>query len=174
GCAADAGRGQPRGDAPADRLAQRPARRRALVEREASEPRVPGLRRRDPRGEPARHVHLPADHAVVARPEPRTGYNRMLGGPRARRELRDLGAHATPCPTATGTSAPAPASNPAAASTSPRRCAARSGSGRSRASLASSNARARCTTLRADCSPPTIVNPGWWPESHARNAMPVL
>src|SRR5690606_32257765 len=54
------------------------------------------------------------------------------------------------------------------------RAAAASGSGNSRAALASANTSDRCTTDRADCSPPTIVNPGWCPQSHDRNAMPVL
>ena len=56
----------------------------------------------------------------------------------------------------------------------PRRCAASSGSVSSRAALASSNTRARCTTDRADCRPPTMTNPSWCPFSQARKAIPVL
>ena len=64
--------------------------------------------------------------------------------------------------------------SPATSSQARIRDAARSGSRSRPASPASSSTRPRCTALRADCSPPTMVKPRWCPFSQARKAIPVL
>ena len=54
------------------------------------------------------------------------------------------------------------------------RAQASGGSASSPAASASRKSSARCSTLRADCWPPTITKWSWWPFSHAMNTTPVL
>ena len=150
--------------APADRRDPEPCVAQPGRRRSPARPRrpVPATRR------------SPADRRRGSRRSPRAAYH-ARGGALVEREPGSRGSSGA----GVATRAAAPEGTSVIGTLPSRRAsriryAARSGSRSRPASSASSKTGRRCSALRADCRPPTMVNPGWWPLSQARNAIPVL